>query len=63
MKTYRDSVDNGSKLKGQERTLFVALYDLVDEMAQWDTPQTDDNGEFGEDTALGYAIKVLKEVI
>ena len=63
MKTFRDSVTNGDKLTGTARKLFVALYDLIDELDQYEVPQKDEDDEFGEDTtAYGYAMKVLREI-
>lgn len=39
-----------------------ALEWLVDELEQWEVPQTDSEGKFSNDTALGYAKEVLKEL-
>jgi len=42
--------------------LHDALDALVHELEEWDVPQTDEEGEFGPDTALGHAQALLKRV-
>lgn len=42
--------------------LLTALGELVLELTEYEVPQHDGHGEFTEETALGYARKVLKEV-
>lgn len=43
--------------------LIGALQALVDELHDYDVPQTDDEGLFSEKTALGFANKLLAEAL
>jgi len=44
-----------------EEELYCALSNLVDELNEWEVPQVDKKGNFSEETALGYANKIIEK--
>ncbi len=45
-----------------QELVHLALENLVEEIDEYEIPQTDDEGVFGDDTAVGFARNVLNWV-
>jgi hypothetical protein len=42
--------------------LFEAACEMSMELEEYEVPQVDDNGDFGNESCLGYLRQVLKEI-
>ena len=45
-----------------QELVYLALQFIIEEIEEYELPQVDENGVFGENTAVGFARNVLKWV-
>ena len=60
--TVSPATRNTYKHLTDRELVHLALQAIVEEITEYGYPQTDDNAEFGDDTAMGFARNVLQWV-